>query len=87
MIDFLVYLRDIGATTIVYTHSEYVWARKVHALPQRVFVPERCVHPGKLPRAAGCCCLMPLDAAGGYLLLRLAAGLLPAPRLEFPTRS
>ena len=29
MVEFLAMLRDIGATTIVYTHSEYVWARKV----------------------------------------------------------
>ena len=29
MVEFLAMLRDIGATTIVYTHSEYVWAKKV----------------------------------------------------------
>ena len=55
MIDFLAYLRDIGATTIVYTHSEYVWARKVCAplslCPRRV-----CMH-GSCCRAAAVRCL------------------------------
>jgi len=29
MIEYIHFLRDIGATIVVYTHSEYLWARKV----------------------------------------------------------
>lgn len=34
MINLLVWLREIGATVVVYTHSEERWATKVGLLPQ-----------------------------------------------------